>query len=220
MNVRRKKVAGGNAGAQQTEIETTPEPDLYAQAEPEPEPDVPEQEPGPETSAPARARFPMPWGNVITDVFRFDVEEVYAELTRGLMLGDGASEYGAVLRALDHASRNAYDAARLVRAAKIADESFGSEIDERLEVLRTTAREQLEQEKTSAKADGKAAKAPTLQEIADRMLANWPDEMRSLNGRRGEMHGAFRSLEALEKAWWDRCATLRTMADRFQAGRG
>lgn len=216
MNMRRRKVAGGNAaGSQQTEMETDPEPEPELQSEQQPN-----QTQAPEEGAVTRARFPMPWGNVITDVFRFDVEGVYAHLTHGLTLGDGASEYGTVLRALDHASRNAFDAARLVRAAKTADEKFTSEIEERLEVLRTTAREQLEREKSDAKADGKAAKAPTLQEVADRMLANWPDEMRSLNGRKSEMHGAFRSLEALEKAWWDRCASLRTMADRFQSGRG
>lgn len=205
-NVRRRKIAGGAAAAATDQQPEEPE-SSYEERE------VPTQ------SSPAPARFPLPWGGVIDDVFRFDVDEFYQRLNGTLSLGDGATEYGAVLRALDNASRNAWDAARLVRAAKIADEKYGSEIDERLEVLRTTAREQLEREKTEAKADGKAAKAPTLQEVADRMLANWPDEMRSLNGRKGEMHGAFRSIEALEKAWWDRCATLRVMAERFQ-GRG
>jgi hypothetical protein len=218
MNMRRRKVAGGSAGAQEQLRE-------QEESEPETEPAsaIAEQEPGTaaeDAVTPSRARFPLPWGNVVTDVFRFDVEVVYDQLQRGLTLGDRATEYGSVLSALDQASRNAYDAARLVRAAKIADAKYSSEIDERLEVMRTSARELLELEKTAAKADGKAAKAPTLQEVADRMLANWPDEMRSLNGRKGEMHGAFRALEALEKAWWDRCATLRVMADRFQAGRG
>lgn len=166
---------------------------------------------------PADRRMPPPWGNVITDVFNIDIEKTYKRLTEELALGGAATQYATVLSALDVSARNAFDAVRLSRAAKRTDEDVSREIDERLEVLRTTARELLETEKAAAKKAGGTVKAPTVQEIKDRMIATWPDEMQSLESRKSYMHGAFRSIEGLEKAWWDRCQSLRKIADRFTA---
>lgn len=164
-----------------------------------------------------RFPFPSPWGAIVTDVFKLDVQETYARLSQELTLGDGATEYGTVLAAVDKAAKNAFTAACLVRAAKLADDHFSFELSKRTEVLRTAARDELEREK----ADGKRSKAPTIQDIEDRTVANWPDEMAAISRRRGEMHGAFRSIEALEKAWWTRCSDLRAIAERFAfTGRG
>lgn len=171
----------------------------------------------PSSSAPEDRRMPPPWGNVISDVFSIDIEVTYNRLTHELSLGSDVTQYGAVLSALDVSARNAFDAVRLARAAKRKDEDVAREIDERLEVLRSTARELLESEKKQQKKDGATVKAATLQEIKDRMVATWPDEMQSLETRKSYMHGAFRSIEGLEKAWWDRCQSLRKIADRFTA---
>lgn len=160
-------------------------------------------------------RVPQAWGNVVTDVFSLPVEPTYKRLVQELTLGNDVTQYANVLHALEQSSRNAFDAARLVRAAKRADEEHTSRIDERLEAMRTKARDELETEKGVAKDKGKAVKAATLQEVADRMIRDWPDEVRSLNASKSEMHGAMRAIEGLEKAWWDRCQTLRQIANRF-----
>jgi hypothetical protein len=162
-------------------------------------------------------RVPQQWGNVVHDVFKLDIDKTFERLTKELSLGDSVTEYGAVLAALEKSSRNAFDAARLVRAAKRADDDFAIDVDQRMEQLRSTARAELEQEKAAQKKDKGVAKAPTLQEISDRVLFNWPDEVRQLNANKGQMHGALRAIEGLEKAWWDRCQTLRQIANRFTA---
>lgn len=158
-------------------------------------------------------RHPMPWGLLINDVFRLNVRETYERLNQELTLGDGATEYGSVIRAVDQSARNLFDAARLCRRAKLEDEKFTAELDKELEVLRTAAQRALEIEK----AEGKRSKAPTIQDIKDRMLASWPDAVSSMEERKAEMHGAFRAIEALEGAWRDRCQALRTLALQFRS---
>ena len=172
---------------------------------------------GGDQPGPRGIKMPTPWGNVVTDVFAIDIDATYKRLSDDLSLGNDITQYGVVLAALDASGRNAWDAARLTRAAKLADADVAAEIDERLEVLRSTARAQLDAEKTKAKKDGGAAKAASIQEVRDRMIANWPDEVHALEQRKAYMHGAFRAIEALEKAWWDRAQSLRKVADRFTA---
>lgn len=154
----------------------------------------------------------MPWGLVITDVFSLDVHRTYKRLEQELSLGDGASEYGTVLHAVDASSKNLFDAARLARKAKLEDEKFAMELDKREEVLRSTAVAELEAEVRNKT----RSKAPTIADINARMLANWPDEISSIKARKGEMHGAFRSIEALEVAWRERCQALKVMAQGFR----
>lgn len=155
----------------------------------------------------------MPWGLVIADVFHLDVHKTYARLAKELTLGDGASEYGTVLKAVDQSSKNLFEAARLARKAKLEDEKFASDLDKRLEVLRTAAQQALEQDKRG----GLRSKAPTIKDIDDKMLATWPDEVSSIKARKAEMHGALRAIESLEEAWKDRCHSLRTLALQFRA---
>lgn len=161
---------------------------------------------------PAKDRHPMPWGLVIADVFHMDVHKTHARLVKELTLGDGATEYGTVIRAVDQSAKNLYEAARLSRKAKLEDEKFASELDKRLEVLRTAAQQALEQDKNNKL----RSKAPTIKDIEDRMLATWPDEVTSIKARKAEMHGALRAIESLEGAWRDRCQSLRTLAQQFK----
>lgn len=157
-------------------------------------------------------RHPMPWGLVISDVFHLNVHETYSRLSAELTLGDQATEYGSVLRAVDQSARNLFDAARLARRAKLEDEKFAAELDMEREVLRSAAQSELEVEK----AKGLRSKAPTIQDINDRMLANWPDKVTLINARKQEMHGALRAIEALQEAWRDRCQALRTLSNQFR----
>lgn len=203
--MRRRKVASGSASTATEDIPSAPggandnSDDRFA-GDPEEPPAHPE---------PARKdRHPMPWGLVITDVFNLDVHKTFTRLEEELSLGNGATEYGTLLHAIDKSARNLYEAACLARKAKLVDEQFAVELDKRLGVLRSTAVAQLEEEK----AKGQRSKAPTLQDIESRMLSDWPDEVTSIQARKAEMHGAFRAIEALELAWRDRCQSLRTMA--------
>lgn len=189
---RRRKVSAGQQPAEV--VQSPPEEPVRAQ--------VPS----------ANERHPAPWGQVIRDVFDLDVHATYTRLVDELTLGDNASEYGTVLRALDNSSRNLFEAARMARKAKIADLHFGTELDQELEVLRTAASKALQEEKAA----GQRSKAATIQDINDRMLASWPDQVTSIRTRKEEMHGALRSIEALEVAWRERCQALRVLAQGFR----
>lgn len=170
----------------------------------------------PDRQASDTPRFPSPWGAVITDIFDLEVHSTLARLTDELSLGDQATEYGSVLAALDKGSKNLFWAARLSRKAKLEDARFAAELDREIEVLRSSAVAQLELEKR----EGARSKAPTIQDIEDRMLASWPDAVMSLKARKAEMHGAFRAIEGLEQAWRERCAALRALSLQFRAAGG
>lgn len=178
----------------------------------DPPPAAPAAAAKPHVEPSAKDRHPMPWGLVITDVFSIDVHATFKQLEKDLTLGDGATEYGTVLHAVDASARNLYQAARLCRKAKLEDEKFSAELDRDLEVLRSTAVAQLEAEKRS----GERSKAPTIADIDARMLANWPDKVTSVRTRKAEMHGAMRAIEALEAAWKERCQSLRVIAQGFR----
>lgn len=155
------------------------------------------------------------WGTIVQDVRTLDVEAMYRRLYDDLVLGDGVNEYGAILHALDRADRNIVDAERLVRAAKLEQERVDRAVAIELEVLRTTARKELEAEKAA----GTRSKAPTLDDIADRMTANWPTKMGEVKAHSEEIHGVRSVCEKLEVAWRSRAQSLRSMADRYAARR-
>lgn len=162
------------------------------------------------------------WGGVIEHAFTIDPESLYQRLYDELRLGDDATEYGAVLHAADRAEQNAIDATRLARHAKLEDEQVSRKVDERLEVLRTTAKNELEKEVADSfdeKLKKTTKKAPTIQDITDRMQANWPDEYNSLSRRKEEMHGVLRVCEGIESMWRSRCATLRVILERVAPSR-
>lgn len=164
-----------------------------------------------DTTAPAE-QFPRPWGVVINDVFEFDVYAIFKHLSEELTLGDKATEWGSVLAAIDKSASNLYWAGKLTRKAKLADEAYSTKLGVRLEVLRTAAIQLLEADR----ADGKRSKAPTLQDIDDKMLASWPDEVSALRSDKAKMHGAYRAIEALEVAWRERCMNLRALSLQFR----
>jgi hypothetical protein len=158
---------------------------------------------------------PTPWGVVIDDVVRIDVSATFARLSEEITLGDGATEYGAVLQALDRADANYVEAVKLSRAAKLEQERIDRKVAEDIETMRTAVRGELEREKKS----GERSKAPTLQDIEDRMIANWPTEYSRLRRRSEEIHAARAVAEGLEMAWRSRASSLRSMADRYSPTR-
>lgn len=210
--MRRRKAAGA---AEQSSIpgDTTDEGAERWAGDPneEPEPVAPAPAPDPPRK-PDQYAQPPPWGAVVHHVFDLDVMTTFKRLEKELTLGDGATEYGTVLRAVDQGARNLYDAARLARKSKLEDEAFGIQLDKRLEVLRTAAQQALLRERSGVK----GTKAPTIKDIEDRMLSSWPDEMTTITKRRAEMHGALRSIESLETAWKVRCSALEVIAAQFK----
>lgn len=190
------------------------------------------------------------WGTVIEDLRNVEVEKTYQRLRRDLSLGEGATEYGVVLKAADLAEQNAFEASVLARAAKLEQERVDLECDKELELLRTLAREELHQERLKApeapaeeeassseesaageekpKPKGRGKKAaepkvsrrpPTIQDVEDRILANWPPLVKSLKMRKAEIHGARAMMESLAERWASRCATLRVMAEKVAGHR-
>lgn len=180
--------------------------------EPHAEDRLGEQEEVKDTAHVQLPNAPLPWGSVVKSVFSLEVEATYRMLEAELSLGDGATEYGTVLAAVDRSSRNLFLSVRLARTAQIVDEQYSMELDKRLEALRTAAAGFLEEDKKN----GLRSKAPTLEDIRLRMLADWPDEVTALTKRKSEMHGMLRVIEALEPAWRERCESLRTMAHQFK----
>lgn len=150
------------------------------------------------------------WGRIVETVYSLDPEATYERLVADLRLGTDATSYGAVLPALDRAERNYFDAVRLSRLAKLEDEEATRSANAELEILRTNAREELEAEKAA----GKRSKAPTIQDVEDRIVANWPDRSSRIARKRAAMHGTLRSIEGLVDAWRSRCSTLRVIAEK------
>ena len=169
----------------------------------------------------APVEYPRPgvaWGNIIRDTYRIPDPPALAKRLRAeLTLGDeNRTSYAAVLEALDKSASNLDDAGRLFRAAKVEETRFRLESEVKLEVLRTEASKKLQ-----AEYKAKLRKSPTIQDVEDMILDNWPTEYRHLLERRAELHGAVRSLEILVRAWTSRGADLRIMADRTsRAGTG
>ncbi len=186
------------------------------------------------------------WGKVVSDLYSINVEATYVKLKSALSLGEGATEYGVVLRAADKAEQYAFEAGQLARLAKLEQENVDLECDKELEVLRTQAREELEDERSKQpeekpepaasteepvteqegappatarkgrkKAEPKPARrAPTIQDLEDKMMANWPKRVKSLKMRKQEAHAVRGTMDRLADAWESRCATLRMMGEK------
>ncbi len=151
------------------------------------------------------------WGGVIETIITIDVQAEFDELTELLSLGNGVTDYGVILSALDASSTNAFRATRLARAAKLEELKVDREVSEHLEVLRTSASKALNQEKV----DGTRSKAPTIQDIEDRMMANWPGQVHTQRRKSEEMHAVRGLCESLEARWAARLFSLKSMADRY-----
>lgn len=160
----------------------------------------------------ARLRLGTRWGETAETVLAIgDPRTLYDRLAAELTLGNGATQYGEILSSADSAERNMLDASRLHRSARLEEESVRLSVLRREEVLRTAAREELDRER----AEGKRSKAPTIQDVEDRTVANWPDEIASIRRAKDEIHAVVEVAETLETAWRSRAATLREMLARY-----
>lgn len=167
--------------------------------------------------APPKERQAFPWENrgawgvVVEDLNKIDVEATYRRLVDSLALGVNHTDRGIVLNALNNAEKNAFNAGQLARLAKLEQELVEQKCDRELEVLRTDARKELDQEKK----DGTRTKAPTIQDVDDRIMAKWPDRVSSLRTRKEEAHGVRGTMDNLLESWRSRCFSLRTLADKL-----
>lgn len=203
---RRKKVAetpAVSASGDHPEAAESPPQDPYVQG-------IPNHTPEPQRPADTVPRHNVAWGNVVEDTLWIADPAGLARRLRGeLSLGNDRTSYGQVLEALDRSARNLDDAGRLFRAAKLEEERYTATVAERLEVLRSHARSELMDEYREKKRP-----SPTQKDIEDRIVANWPDQHRTIATRIAELHHTVRSLETLQSAWSSRCADLRIMADK------
>ena len=149
------------------------------------------------------------WGMVVEDLYRIDVWPVYERLRDGLRQGDG-HEYAGILHALDRASQNLFDAYRLQGVAIMEAAREEREVDSEMELLRTTARAELGAEATESKRKG----VITKDEVADRCLSAWPDQVRALLGRKERAKQSAETMGGLVEAWRRRHQALEGKARR------
>lgn len=180
-----------------------------------------------------------PWGVIVEEMEAVNVRKEYEQLRDELTLGENATEYGVVLDAMNRAESNTFKALRLARMAKIEEQRVDLECNDELETIRRKAREDIERERHEApeapaaeedpvrsdeppapKARGKKAdakpkgRAPTIQDLEDRMLRDWPKLYKELNHRKAEAHATRAMMEGLHERWVSRCATLRVITER------
>lgn len=159
-----------------------------------------------------------PWGVVVEDMKKLDVQATYNKLRDALSLGNNATAYGEVLAAADTAEQNSFQAGMMVRMAKLEQIRIDGLIEEEMEVLRTAARKDITKERAEGMDKDKLAKSGvgriTNQEVDDKMLADYAGHVRKLKARSAEAHGVRGTMEALYDAWKSRCATLRMMAEK------
>lgn len=189
----------------------TPGERVAEQLIPLPKSEIPEHEPPREVSA---DDTPLPiepsaFGALIESVVTIDVASTFEVLTMGLQ--EELTEFANVLGALGRADHYYIEAVKLARAAKLEEQRVDRDMSEELEVIRTAARDELETEKAA----GKRSKAPTIQDVDDRMMSNWPTRMHELRRRSEEHHAARAIAEGLETAWRSRAASLRSIMDRY-----
>jgi hypothetical protein len=153
------------------------------------------------------------WGTIIDSVLSVEPERLFAKLTSELTLEHDHTSYAAVAQALDLADRRYFECSLLVRAAKLEEQRIDRAVNMRLEVLRTTAREEIETEKRTAAAavGSKASGKATLEEVRDRCFASWPDEVSALERRSQEYHAARAVAEELAVSWRSRATSLREL---------
>lgn len=153
------------------------------------------------------------WGHVVETVFDLDPVTLAERLTSELSLGSDASDYGSLRAAVDRAASNLYDAKRLERAAKLEEVRYVEQVAPELELLRSAAREELLEERV------KGTGAITKDQIRDKMIQSWPDQVRSMEMRKAKLHAATRVFEGLVDAWNHRNSQLKTMMERASLGR-
>lgn len=211
---RRRKVTSGEAAARASEL--IPDP-AGVEAPPPERPAVSTRVDTPPASSSTKGAGAGdergPWGSIIDAVLTVDPERTFDRLRAELSLEADHTSYAAVAAALDLADRRYFEASVLVRGAKLEEQRIDREVGMRMEVLRTAARQKIEDEKrTAAKETGsKASGKATLEEVRDRCYADWPDEVSALERRSQEYHAARAVAEELATAWRSRAASLREL---------
>jgi hypothetical protein len=152
------------------------------------------------------------WGSVVRDTLRISnplelVKKLKAELR---LSKEELNSYENILNAVNNSAKNYNDSYMLYRASRCEDQQFSAKIRERIDVLKKEAINELMREYSAKK-----RKSPTIDDIEDRIISNWPDEYLRLRKQESELHGASKSLEALSKAWFSRCQDLRKILDAF-----
>ena len=138
---------------------------------------------------------------------------LYRTLVDDLTIEDGALDYATVRQAVERAARNYYEAKRLERAAKLHEKEYTLSTEKRIEVLRSTALEELRKNRKAGEG------AITKQMIRFKMLENWPAEFSTIEKRTAKLHAAVRTFEGLSEAWNHRNSQLKIMLERVSLGR-
>lgn len=168
----------------------------------------------PEARTEARPSATPRWGDLVDSAIKIDdVEHMAWRLRDELDLGDERVSYGSVLEAADRSARNFHDARRLAAAVRVEEERDSADVESRMEVLRTSARKKLEEEKVQGSGP------ITKQRVEDKMRQLWPSEYADLVQQTTRFKEARHVIENLVDAWNHRCATLRVMLDRAASAR-
>ena len=186
--------------------ETQPDDDMERVFPPESAGETVQQE-----AARERPNLPVSWANVVHDIKRVDVWSTYERLRDQLTFGDRfVNEYAIIVVALDRASDHFFSAIRLLAAAKMEEDNFERLVEKNFGVLRETAREALIKEKLVLAP--KSSPRPSKEEVLDRMMASWPDEVGTLTAHKKELQAAVKAIEGLVDAWKLRSNALNEMA--------
>ena len=151
---------------------------------------------------------------VVEDLYRIEVWPLYERLRDGLRQGDG-HEYAGIVHALDRASQNLFDAYRLHGVAVMEAAREEREVDAEMEILRTTARAELAADQVLP--DGSVQKRKgvvTKDEVSDRCLSAWPDQVRALLAKKERAAQSAKTMEGLIEAWRKRHQALENKARR------
>lgn len=178
-------------------------------------PDVPPPEKhGPAAEAPPPEseawRAHGPWGVVLEDIAKLDVQGTYKKLREALVLKEGNLQRGMVANALNTAERYVFEATLLARGSKLEQQRVEGTVEQKLEAMRRKAKDEILKEKK----EGSGARAPTKDDVQDRMMFNWPDLHRELERRKEEAHAARAVCDELVDSWKSRCSSLRALLDK------
>jgi len=165
-------------------------------------------------SANAPKKVPLPGGfaYAVERIFLQDAEipKVWERLEKILKLGDGRTEHGLVLRALDEAEKNSRQANKLYVTAKVVQEDYERENNVVFATLWAESTKLLQAEKEA----GRRNKTITDKDVEMKCAELFPDEYRSQERSRSRAKATVESLKHLVEAWESRCRSLNTMAGR------
>jgi hypothetical protein len=167
-------------------------------------------------------KHPLAWGSanragmvpvakefqaIVETIIVDDPKGTYEKLERELVVGDKRTDYGSMMRHLDHAERNARDAHRLWQTAIIEKKRWEMENEVVLAAARSEATRSLQAEKEK----GLRSKQITDADVESRVAAIFPDEWKAQQHERARMSAMVASLENLSEVWLSRCRTLQAL---------